>query len=95
MTLDYDALDPGIRDVVRLLREHGFDTRDSGDGISKPLDSEGVLRFPHVVCVVEPHEMYSEARRLNALAKTIGPEWRVEASWLVGSVAIITALRDL
>lgn len=27
MTLDYDALDPGIRDVVRLLREHGVGTQ--------------------------------------------------------------------
>lgn len=43
MTLDYDALDPGIRDVVRLLREHGFDTRNSGrrDGRHDHLPGPG------------------------------------------------------
>lgn len=34
--LDYAILDPGIRGAVQYLRERGFDTTDSGDGVSKP-----------------------------------------------------------
>jgi hypothetical protein len=30
--IDYDALNPGIRETVRWLRSLGFDTVDSGDG---------------------------------------------------------------
>lgn len=33
--IDYDDLDSGIRETVRWLRGAGFDTRDSGDGVSK------------------------------------------------------------
>ncbi len=43
--LDYDKLDPGIRETVRWLRGLGFNTTDSGDGVSKrPGD-----------CVCQPH----------------------------------------
>ena len=31
-----EALDPGIRRLVTLLRAHGFETTDSGDGVTKP-----------------------------------------------------------
>lgn len=30
------ACDPGIRRVVAWLRERGFKTTDSGDGVTKP-----------------------------------------------------------
>jgi len=33
--INYDELDPGIRKLVRLLRDNGFDTTDSGDGAFK------------------------------------------------------------
>jgi hypothetical protein len=33
--IDYEALDPGIRRLVKLLRDNLFETTDSGDGVSK------------------------------------------------------------
>ena len=33
--IDYGELDPGIRETVRRLNEEGFETCDSGDGVSK------------------------------------------------------------
>ena len=50
---DPTALDPGIRDVVRYLRGKGYETTDSGDGVSKPaswFETGEALPFPHVVC---------------------------------------------
>lgn len=43
----YANCDPGIRTLVRWLRERHYDTTDSGDGITKP-DVGRVLDFPHV-----------------------------------------------
>jgi hypothetical protein len=42
---DYDELDPGIREVVRLLFGAGFGTTDSGDGKTK---GEFGADYPHV-----------------------------------------------
>jgi hypothetical protein len=89
--LNYSNLDPGIRDVVRLLRERGFNTTDSGDGVSKvakhgPMD--GVLPFPHVVALLDEETMISETKRLGRLALEIGSEWHVEMSWSPGGPAV-------
>lgn len=46
--IDYDSLDPGIRETVRWLRGIGMPTCDSGDGVSKPDDFECAIREPHV-----------------------------------------------
>lgn len=40
-------LDPGIRRTVMLLRKRGFNTIDSGDGVSKPPDGCN-LPYPNV-----------------------------------------------
>lgn len=40
-------LDPGIRQTVMVLRKHGFNTTDSGDGNSKLIDA-CALPYPHV-----------------------------------------------
>lgn len=37
--IDYDEIDPGVRRLVRLLRDNGFETCDSGDGVSKYADA--------------------------------------------------------
>src|SRR3990167_5413157 len=78
LTVDYESLDPGIRDVVRKLRANGFETADSGDGISKPA-GERVMDFPHVACSVAPDFLFSEADRLQSL---LGEEWLVEATYI-------------
>lgn len=49
--IDYVLLDPGIIGAVRFLRHHGFNTTDSGDGYTKPLD-ERTIEGPHVFCTV-------------------------------------------
>ncbi len=61
--IDLNELDPGIRRTVAFLREHGFDTTDSGDGVSKfqpdsrwyvPDDPEAWSQAPHVVIRTTP-----------------------------------------
>lgn len=65
--LDYDELDPGIRDTVRWLRDRGFKTTDSGDGATKLLEirDEEALPYPHVFMVVDDaNDALDEAHRL-------------------------------
>jgi hypothetical protein len=61
---DYESLDPGIRGLVRLLRHSRFDTTDSGDGVSKPLEHR-VLHFPHVFCRTDPGSLIGECDRMR------------------------------
>jgi hypothetical protein len=84
-TAPYDDLDPGIRQLVRLLNEHGFETTDSGDGKSK-FDAEGnplpgwestdgidcVLNAPHVAIHCEPAKLIEECDRVHALLVEAG-----------------------
>jgi hypothetical protein len=74
---DYEALDPGIRGVVRRLHAAGFVTTDSGDGVSKPPDAR-VFDVPHIVVQLDPAQFF---QRTWALYVTLGPDWRVEASY--------------
>lgn len=89
-----DELDPGIAAVVRLLREAGFDTTDSGDGVSKPQDwyeSGEALPFPHVFVMMRASDFllsadfalrsFGEAARMQSLLDGHEPGWRVEASY--------------
>ena len=82
--IDMTALDPGIRLPVFILRQAGFETTDSGDGVSKPAE-ERVIDQPHVAITVESHEIVDEANRLLRLvvskAKEIGSGWHIEASY--------------
>ena len=68
---DYSELDPGIRNSVKFLRNHGFWTTDSGDGQTKfstgQYDAAEVLDFPHICIVVEPRNMIEESRKLAAV----------------------------
>lgn len=88
----YDSLDPGIRDIVRTLRAAGFETTDSGDGISKPEDDR-VFEEPHVVSVVDVDALVAEADRLHRL---LGDSWRIEASYCPneGTAVILAYLPD-
>lgn len=83
---DYAKLDPGISLVVRWLRIHGFETTDSGDGVSKvDAIAEGeALAEPHVFMVCKPSDMIAEAHRLLGLLENLdaqGAGARIEASY--------------
>lgn len=102
MSVDYDHLDPGIRDVVRLLNDAGFKTTDSGDGVSKPKpwyepDERGIteaLPFPHVVCLVANRRaLILEAHRLQAV---LGPAWHIEGTYYPSTeTAVLMASKGL
>ena len=72
--INYSLLDPGICKVVRWLRERGFDTMDSGDGVSKKLGIERGLAMdiPHVIIKTEPATMAAEADRLAQTLREAG-----------------------
>lgn len=79
--LDLSTLDPGIRDTVAWLRERGYQTTDSGDGVSK-ADDPDALPYPHVVIRVELAEMIGIANELDAVADQIpGGPWTVEVNY--------------
>lgn len=86
--LNYDDLDPGIRETVRLLRQHGFVTTDSGDGVTKPKEAR-IFEVPHVCAQIHPHVMIRETHRLAALL----PGWRIECSYSPDEPAILLATK--
>jgi len=66
--LDPAILTPGIRKTVLWLREHGFDTTDSGDGVTNvEAGMEDALDIPHVHMVISTRRMVSAARDLYDL----------------------------
>lgn len=78
MELDYTKLNPGIRDIVRELREvHGMQTTDSGDGTNFANGMEGAIEERHVYIQVTVDTFFSEGRRLKGLY----PEAHIEATW--------------
>src|SRR5262245_50199918 len=83
--LDLEALDPGIRDTVALLRSAGFATTDSGDGVSKPAD-ERTFHVPHVAATCERTVMLREA---EIMATVLGCDWRVEASYCPNDKSVV------
>lgn len=68
--LDYNDLDPGIRNVVRWLNEQGFKTFDSGDGVTKDYGTP----FPHASMEVEPSKLVEACDRLVAALEEAGVE---------------------
>jgi len=72
---NYDDLDPGIREMVRWLRTLGFNTTDSGDGVTKKeaIADGDALDMPHVAITCPPYRMVNEAQRLmKAITDRIG-----------------------
>ncbi len=73
--LDLSTLDPGIRDTVRRLRDAGFHTTDSGDGVTKlsgPDAMECAIAVPNVVIVCDEWDLRKEARRLMGFLADAG-----------------------
>lgn len=74
-------LDPGVVEIVRLLHSAGFETTDSGDGVSKP-DVGRVFEFPHVFCRVDRDDLVDASDRALRILRDAGlAGWSVEASY--------------
>lgn len=69
--LDLTTLNPGIRDVVALLRSEGFETTDSGDGYTNE-GMEGALDVPHVHCSSTSLYLAVDAQRMRELMNREG-----------------------
>ncbi len=80
-----NACDPGIRRVVAWLCLCGFETTDSGDGVTKPAaGDEDAMTEPHVFMVVQPWALSVDADRLQTSLAAIGftaRAGRIQASY--------------
>ena len=89
-------LDPGIRDVVAELQAAGFNTTDSGDGVTKLLaggwDPDEVLDMAHVISQTDADNATTEARRLQSIVEANAWDARVELSWSPSDDVWILAL---
>ena len=86
--IDYSKLSPGIRDTVMLLRSHGFETCDSGDGSNHAAGMKGATPFPMVAVRVGASMMAFNADSLRQLLIAQGVVFgdgpndpRIEASY--------------
>ena len=93
--VNYDELDPGIRQVVHLLREKGFDTTDSGDGVSKPA-AERLIDRRHVFISTPVASMVEEADRAFDVLRRHGfARAHVEATYSPNDgIAVIMVFPD-
>jgi hypothetical protein len=74
--IDYRTINPGVRKLVKYLREAGVNTTDSGDGITNvKAGMEGALTVPHVHCVVEDNaKFFEELHFVGILLAKVGIE---------------------
>lgn len=79
---DFDALDPGIRDIVAAFIAAGFQTVDSGDGVSKAATYEPgtFCDFPHVAVESSEAGLGADARRVRAFVRDRWPHAEVQPS---------------
>ena len=94
----YRYLDPGIRDVVRYLREREFNTTDSGDGVTKIQkygNEVGALPFKHVVIECSLKDMIQEADRASLAMEDHRDEWLVEAIYCPTRSSVIIFVSEL
>lgn len=64
---NYESLDPGIRETVRWLNARGFETTDSGDGVTKfaaGYSTDEAFDVPHVFIHCNPHDIWVQSTRL-------------------------------
>lgn len=89
--INYDEISPGIRDLVRELREvHFMETVDSGDGTNLDGGMDCALPHRHVFMQVSIDSMIAET---VALADAY-PEAHVECNWSPGEPACIMIWPD-
>jgi hypothetical protein len=68
---DYAAMNPGIRGTVRWLRDHGFETVSSGDGVTHDCP-ECDANYPYVTISCKPKRLVRAARALVDLLCSAG-----------------------
>lgn len=81
--LDYATLDPGIADIVRVFREAGFDTSDSGDGrhkLARGDDPAEVTPFPRVVIPTSTDDLIRTANQVLAFIRERWPAAELQPS---------------
>jgi hypothetical protein len=78
VTVNLQDLDPGVRQDVLNLNLAGFQTTDSGDGVSKPANLRA-FNIPHIVII--PAERSDFKREADHARAILGPGWDVEVSW--------------
>lgn len=89
--IDYDIICPGVRDLVKELREvHSMNTTDSGDGSNHAAGMEGALPERHVFIMIDLEDMIEATKCLAA----IYPDAWVEASWSPGQSPNIMIFPD-
>lgn len=89
--IDYSELSPGIRDLVKELREvHHMGTSDSGDGTNFANGMEHALEERHVFIVCEVDNMVAKTKYLSEQY----PDAWIELSWSPGQSPIIMVLPD-
>jgi len=91
VVFDINTIDTGVRDLVKLLQEHGFETCDSGDG-SKAESMGCALAFPHVFANCAADDLVREVDRMAQLLEANGyAGWEVEGSFKAGEPGILMA----
>lgn len=89
--IDYSTISPGIRELVRELREeHGLETTDSGDGTNHKMGMECSFKERHVFMQVDVTEMLEITKGLSIMY----PEAHLECSWSPGQTAIVSLWPD-
>lgn len=96
-TEEASALDSGVRDLVIALRSAGYETTDSGDGVSKPQVDGCTLPFLHVyVRVPRPQFVWFFTNELYDWLQSNGHEdLTVEASYVPGEPAFCMVRKKL
>lgn len=91
---------PGIADLVSTLQAEGFETTDSGDGVTNIGKFEGALPFKHVfIRTYKPVEdagmlyKFCRKRRMPLVPNGHGGGWSIQATYdpvnKVGVLALI------
>lgn len=78
---DYEQLNPGIRELVKELRDLEYETTDSGDGTNHANGMEGAMEERHVVVQLHRDDMVDHTDEIMELLKGRYPKVRIECSW--------------
>lgn len=93
-----DEIQPRMRRLVALLQSVGFQTTDSGDGVTNvEAGMEDALDFPHVFMTCDSRKLVEEARRLLTIVRTWirATEFQIECTYSPVDDTAVLALYGL